>query len=418
MIPLFDAQRLVAGLALPAAATERVALEGALGRVLAEVPPSDSDLPPFDRVTMDGFAVRADGGADGSWRIVGTLAAGATAARPLGPREALRIMTGAPLPEGADAVVPIELAEVAGEAVRFVRPPKPGQNVHRRASDLHRGDRPLAAGERVTPARVALLATLGCRHVVVGRRPRVAIVTTGDELVEPDVVPRGGQIRDSNRFALAVQVASAGGEALLQPRVGDDPKLIRAALEGALAPSTGAAPADVVLVTGGSSVGDFDFSRDVVAGLGGRLSFDQVAIKPGKPVLLFTLGARVVFCLPGNPASSFVTFELFVRPLLERLAGATAAWPTPIESPAAGPLQAPAERDLLQLASFSAPQAGGKSETAPVRWSGSGDLVAIARANALVHLRKGRAAERGEPLRVLLFRSAFDDLPRSAEPIE
>src|SRR5882672_1151914 len=139
MIPLFDAQRLVSGLALPAAATERVALEGALGRVLAEAPPSDSDLPPFDRVTMDGFAVRADGGTDGSWRIVGTLAAGATAARPLGPREALRIMTGAPLPEGADAVVPIELAEVAGEAVRFVRPPKPGQNVHARASDLHRG---------------------------------------------------------------------------------------------------------------------------------------------------------------------------------------------------------------------------------------------------------------------------------------
>jgi molybdopterin molybdotransferase len=248
----------------------------------------------------------------------------------------------------------------------------------------------------------------------VGRRPRVAILTTGDELVSPDVVPRGGQIRDSNRFALAVQVASAGGEALLQPPVGDDPGRIRAAL-GGIDPKTGA---DVLLVTGGSSVGDFDFSREVVAGLGGRLWFDQVAIKPGKPVLLFTLGARVVFCLPGNPASSFVTFELFVRPLLERLAGATQVWPTPIDSPAAAPLQAPPERDLLQLASFTTPEGGGKSETAPVRWSGSGDLVAIARANALVHLRKGRAAARGEPLRVLLFRSSFDDLPRSAEPIE
>ncbi|HET6164636.1 MAG TPA: gephyrin-like molybdotransferase Glp [Planctomycetota bacterium] len=417
MIPLHDAQRIVARIVLPAARTERIALEAALGRVLAEAPASDSDLPPFDRATMDGFAIRCDAEGDAPWRIAGTLAAGATAQRPLAAREALRIMTGAPVPADADAVVPIELAEVGadGATVRFTRPPKPGQNVHPRASDLKAGERPLAAGVRVTPPRVALLATLGRRQVEVGRRPRVAILTTGDELVSPDVAPRGGQIRDSNRFALAVQVASAGGEALLQPPVGDDPGRIRAALATAADPKTGA---DVLLVTGGSSVGDFDFSREVVAGLGGRLWFDQVAIKPGKPVLLFTLGARVVFCLPGNPASSFVTFELFVRPLLERLAGATQVWPTPIESPASAPLQAPPERDLLALASFTAPEGGGKSETAPVRWSGSGDLVAIARANALVHLRKGRAAARGEPLRVLLFRSSFDDLPRSAEPIE
>lgn len=417
MIPLLEAQRIVARLELRAARSERVPLEAALGRVLADAPASDSDLPPFDRATMDGFAIRADAAVDAPWRIVGMLAAGATAERPLAAREALRIMTGAPVPAGADAVVPIELAEVAadGATVRFTRPPKPGANVHPRASDLKSGERPLAAGARVTPARVALLATLGCRTVSVGARPRVAILTTGDELVEPDVVPRGGQIRDSNRFALAVQVVSAGGEPLLRPRIGDDPQRIRSGLEAAADP---ALAADVLLVTGGSSVGDFDFSRSVVGGLGGKLWFDQVAIKPGKPVLLFTLGARVVFCLPGNPASSFVTFELFVRPLLERLAGARAAWPAPIESPAAAPLQAPPERDLLQLAAFTLPEGAAKSETAPVRWSGSGDLVAIARANALVHLKKGTAAARGEPLRVLLFRSSFDDLPRSAEPIE
>jgi molybdopterin molybdotransferase len=194
MIPLLEAQRLVASLPLRALPHESVELETALGRVLASAPASDQELPPFDRVTMDGFAVRAadvQGGA--ALAVVGALAAGGTAARALRPGEALRIMTGAPLPEGADAVVPIEEATLAGDQVRCARAPKPGQNVHRRGVDLARGARPLPAGERVTPARVPLLATLGQRRVDVGGRPSVAILTTGDELVEPDVVPTGGR---------------------------------------------------------------------------------------------------------------------------------------------------------------------------------------------------------------------------------
>jgi molybdopterin molybdotransferase len=415
MIPLIHAQRLVAGLDVAPGAVETLPLERALGRILAEAPASEGDLPPFDRATMDGFAVSSRGGEGrAAWRIVGALAAGATASAPLRQGEALKIMTGAPLPAGADAVVPIELATATQGEVRFARPPAPGQNVHARASDLRRGEQPLAAGTRITAARVPLLATLGRREVAVRRRPRVAVLATGNELVEPDVAPRGGQIRESNRFALAAQIESAGGEASIQPLVGDDPTRIRAALESAL-------EADVVLVTGGSSVGDFDFSREVVAGLGGRLWFDQVAIKPGKPVLLFTLRERVVYCLPGNPASAFVTFEVLVRPLLERLAGARDVWPQPVELVAAGPCSAPAERALLQLASVRSGRDGAgrmRLEAAPVRSSGSGDLVAIARANALVHLRQGGRAAAGEVVRVLLLQSATDDLPRSAEPIE
>ena len=415
MIRLIDAQRLVARLEVAATEVEQVPLERALGRFLAEAPASDSDLPPFDRATMDGFAVNSRGAGERvSWRIVGALAAGATAAKALGEGEALRIMTGAPLPAGADAVVPIELSTASLGEVRFSKSPATGQNVHRRASDLKAGEQPLPAGTRVTAARVPLLATLGRREVAVHRRPNVAVLTTGNELVEPDAVPRGGQIRDSNRFALAAQIGSAGGEAAIQPRVGDEPARIRAALERALA-------ADVVLVTGGSSVGDFDFSREVVGGLGGRLWFDQVAIKPGKPVLLFTLGTRVVFCLPGNPVSAFVTFEVLVRPLLERLAGASAVWPEPVELAAGGPIAAPAERALLQLATVENGVDGdGRSrlQATPVLSSGSGDLVAIARANALVHLRQGGRAAAGEAVRVLLLQSATDDLPRSAEPIE
>jgi molybdenum cofactor synthesis domain-containing protein len=412
MIPLLEAQRIVASLPLPAPDVEHVPLEAALGRVLAEAPASDLDLPPFDRVTMDGFAVRsADTGAP--LRIVGSLAAGPATARALLAGEALRIMTGAPLPAGADAVVPIEESLVAGDRVSFARLPKSGQNVHRRAVDLPRGARPLPAGERVTTGRVALLATLGRRRVAVGRMPLVAVLTSGDELVEPDVLPTGGQIRDSNRFALAAQVASAAAAPTLHPIVRDDPAALRAAVEEALR------GADVVLLTGGSSVGDFDYSGKVLAELGGRVRFEQVAIKPGKPVLLFTLGDAIVFCLPGNPVSSFVTFEVLVRPLLERMAGAIACWPLAEPRALASPLAAPAERDLLQLARLEpaadgAARAGWRIE--PLRWSGSGDLVALARASALVNVPKGARLDAGAIANTFLLRSSWDDLPRASEP--
>jgi len=409
MIALLEAQRIVASLPLPTLAVEEIELEEALGRVLAVAPESDLDLPPFDRVTMDGFAVRAaEAQAGATLRNAGGLAAGATAARPLAPGEALRIMTGAPLPPGADAVVPLEEAVSEGGSVRIGRTARPRQNVHARAVDLQRGARPIAAGERISAARVPLLATLGCRRVAVRRRPRVELLATGDELVEPDVVPAGAQIRESNRFALAAQVASAAAQPFLRPIVRDDRELLRAAVEASLG-------GDVLLVTGGSSAGDFDFSGEVLAGLGGRRWFEQVRIKPGKPVLLFTLGERVVFCLPGNPVSSFVVFELLVRPLLERLAGARACWPVPDELPLGEALSAPPERDLLQVARIEADRPG-RPRVDPVRWSGSGDLVALARANALVHLRQGAHAAAGSAARVLALRSAWDELPRASEP--
>ncbi len=415
MIPLHEAQRIVASLPLPRLDVERVAIESSLGRVLAESPQSDLDLPPFDRVTMDGFAVRAgDAVAGATLPIVGAVAAGATAARALEPGEAMRIMTGAPLPAGADAVVSLEESRIVesrqvGDRVAFSRPAKPGQNLHRRGVDLKRGERPLSAGERIMPARVPLLATLGCREVAVTRRPRVAILTSGNELVEPETLPTGGQIRDSNRFALAAQVLSAAGEPRVHPIVRDDRALLAAAVTEAL-------QADLVLLTGGSSVGDFDYSKEVVASLGGRLWFEQVAIKPGKPVLLFTVKEQVVFCLPGNPVSAFVTFELLVRPLLERMAGARCCWPVPDELALRSPLAAPPERALVQVARVDAGQAG-RPVVEPVRWSGSGDLVAIARANALVHLAAGARAEAGALVRVVLLRSAWDDLPRASEPV-
>jgi len=409
MLSLLEAQRKIAALPLPSLEVEEVPIESACGRVLARAPQADSDLPPFDRVTMDGFAVRAaDLVEAATLRVCGELAAGATATRALERGEAMRIMTGAPLPTGADAVVPIEAARVERDRVALPKGIRPGQNVHRRGVDLKVGERPLATGVRITPSRVPLLATLGCRTVAVTRRPRVALLATGSELVEPERRPAGGQIRESNRFALAAQTASAACEPAIQPLVVDDRAAIRAAVEKALA-------ADVVLVTGGSSAGDFDYSKEVLLGLGGKLCFEQVRIKPGKPVLLFTVEDRVVFCLPGNPVSAFVTFEVLVRPLLERAAGATDCWPIADELALASPLAAPPERDLLQVSRVVAAGAG-RPRVEPVRWSGSGDLVAIASANALVHLPQGASAAAGAPVRVTTLRSSWDDLPRASEP--
>ncbi len=411
MIARIEAQRRIAALTLAALPSERVALADAVGRTLAAAPASDLDLPPFHRVTMDGFAVRAgDVIPESPLRVVAAVAAGQASDALVAPGHAIRIMTGAPLPSGADAVIPIEEATADADSVRFRHRATPGQNVHPRANDLRRGDRPLAAGTRVTSAMVPLLATLGCVEVEVTRRPRVALLATGDELVEIAQVPRAAQIRESNRHGLAAQTRSAGGVAQMLPITRDEPAAIVAA---ALA----AGDADLLLLTGGSSVGDFDFAHDVLASLGATVRFDGVRIKPGKPVILATWGHRVIFCLPGNPVSAFVTFELLVRPLIERMAGARAVWPVAQTLPLASALKAPAERDLLQVARYEA-SGDGRVTAAPLRWSGSGDLVAIAGAAALIQLPRGEQRSLGEDVRVVPLVDRADGWPRAKEPIE
>ncbi|MBM4014451.1 MAG: molybdopterin molybdotransferase MoeA [Planctomycetes bacterium] len=409
MIARIEAQRRVARLELPATRHERVRLDAAVGRVLATAPVSDLDLPPFDRVTMDGFAVRAAEVVVGTPQpVFGATAAGQLPPAAAPPRAALRIMTGAPLPAWADAVIPLEEAQFADGVVSFARAARAGQNIHPRASDLRAGAMPLPAGTRLTTAAIPLLATLGCAEVVVGAAPEVALVTTGSELVELDVRPTGAAIRDSNRHGLAAQVASAGARPRVRPIVRDEPAAIRRALEEALA-------ADVVLLTGGSSVGDFDFAHDVLAALGAEVRFDAVAIKPGKPVILATLGRKVLFCLPGNPVSAFVTFELLVRPLLERWAGAAACWPVAQWMTVVDALVAPRERDLLQLARLDRDDSG-ELVARPIRWSGSGDLVAIASAGALIQVERGATLAAGARARVLQLRASADALPRAPEP--
>jgi molybdopterin molybdotransferase len=293
---------------------ERVPVTEALGRVLAEEAASDSDLPPFDSSAMDGFAVVA--GAAAELPVVGESRAGAPAERALAAGEAMRISTGAQLPEGATAVVPVERVELLDGRVR-VPDTAEGDHIRRAGEDVRAGELLIAPGSDLGPAEVAVLASLGHGEALCGARPRVAVLATGDELVEPGRPLGPGQIRDSNSVALAAQAELAGGIVTRRGVVRDEPEATVAALRDAIA------AADVVCVSGGVSVGEHDHVKAGLRELGVEERFWGVRLKPGKPTWFGAApGGTLVFGLPGNPVSAMVTFHLFARPALRRLAGA------------------------------------------------------------------------------------------------
>lgn len=305
----------------PARLVEQVTLGEAHGRVLAEPVLADRDQPPFNRSTRDGFAVKsADlARADAEpvlLEVVGEVPAGAAFAGTLAPQAAVEIMTGAPVPAGADAVVMVEHVERVGQTrIRVRRRLGAGDNVVPRASELAKGAVAVTGGQLCDAATVALLAQVGCARPPVFARPRVAIVGTGDELVGVEDVPTESQIRDSNRYSLAAQVSRAGGEVTFAGTVRDDPVATRQILARALEGS------DLLLISGGVSMGKYDFVEGALAALGARVVFDAVEIRPGRPLVFGFAQNRPFFGLPGNPLSAFVTFEVFGRMALDRLAG-------------------------------------------------------------------------------------------------
>jgi molybdopterin molybdotransferase len=394
-LPLLDARHAVLGSIGPAGhapAIEMVALDDALGRVLARAVVADRDQPPFARVTRDGFAVRA-GDVDGSGpdrpatlSVIGEAVPGRETAITVGARQCVEIMTGAALPAGADAVVMVEHTErVDAARVRILRALAVGDNVVGRGSELPAGALAIPARRRLDPSAIALAASLGCAHLSVHVRPRVAVVTTGDELVEVDARPTVTQIRDSNRRSLCAQVARAGGIAIAAPIARDDPTTLRAVIESALT------RADLLLLSGGVSMGKYDHVEGVLAGLGAVTVFDGVAIRPGRPLVFGRVGAVPFFGLPGNPLSTMVTFELLVRPALDRLAGADAA---PLRYRWA-PLAEPYTQRHVPLTVFVPARLEGEADSTAVRplaSQGSGDLTAMARADCLMVLAPGTTA--------------------------
>ena len=312
LIDIATARELVLSSARPLG-SERLPLADALGRVLCEDVSAEEDLPPFDSSAMDGYALIAGPAAE--LEVVDESRAGHPAQRALAGGQAIAISTGALIPEGADAVVPLERVQVSDGRVT-VPDTERGANVRHAGDDVRRGQGVLAAGTLLGPAELAVAASLGHAELPVGVRPRVMVLATGDELVEPGRPLGPGQIRNSNTIALAAQARAAGadviGSEIVRDNLEDTTATLRAALERA----------DVVCISGGVSVGPHDHVKPALAELGVDERFWRVALKPGKPTWFGTRDGKLVFGLPGNPVSAMVTFHLFARPALRALAGA------------------------------------------------------------------------------------------------
>jgi molybdopterin molybdotransferase len=360
-------------------ASEAVSVRHAAGRVTGESAHALVDLPPFRSSAMDGFAVRA---ADlpGTLPVVGQIAAGRPAGRALAPGEAMAISTGGVVPEGADSVIPIEYVVRHDNEIEADEAIRPGTNVRPRGGDVAAGDVIVGAGERLGPAQVGALAAAGVGSVACVRRPRVAILATGSELAAPGAELAPGQIYESNGLMLAAALAAVGVDIDALPVVADDESAHRAALERGLA-------ADVLVTSGGVSVGPHDLVRAIEAELGVEEVFWRVAIKPGKPVSFGVRGETLVFGLPGNPVSSLVGCELFVKPALRALQGQRDPLPRLESGLLALPLQRNDARDEFVRARSRLDQNGVVLE--PLSGQESHMIARAAAADALVHVPRG-----------------------------
>jgi molybdopterin molybdotransferase len=379
LLTMEEAQRLIIERAKPLP-VETVPLEEAAGRVLAEAARAAVDLPPFASSAMDGFALRASD-SPGRLEIVARIAAGVPAPRALEPGEAMAIATGGVVPEGADAVIPIEYVVEHDNEVEIPEPVALGANVRPRGGDARSGDVVVEPGVRLDAARLGALAAAGIAEVACFARPRAAVVATGTELRPPGEPLGPGEVYEANGLILATQLESVGAEVARAPAVADDEAAHRDALERGL-------EADVLVTSGGVSVGPHDLVRRIEADLGVEEVFWRVAVKPGKPVAFGVRGSTLVFGLPGNPVSSLVAFELFVRPAVLALQGLADPLPGFEPGRLAAALRRNPERDQLVRARTSA-DGGEARELEPLTGQESHMIARAAAADALVLVPRG-----------------------------
>ncbi|HZZ15770.1 MAG TPA: gephyrin-like molybdotransferase Glp [Candidatus Sulfotelmatobacter sp.] len=376
--------------------TETVDLLHAAGRILAEPITADRDLPPFPRATRDGYAARASDlvSLPTRLKIIGEIKAGGQPSTALNSGEAYSIMTGAPVPQGSDAVVMVEYTSQQNGFVEITKTVQPQENIVPQGAEARRGSLLVDAGSRLNESAIALAASVGKSKLKVFLRPRIAILTTGDEIVPVDSEPGPAQIRNSNAYSLAAQVQQAGGEPILLPTAPDEPHRLRELIEEGL-------QSDLLIMTGGVSMGRYDLVEQVLGDLQAEFFFAGAKIQPGKPVVfgraqcgagtpargalapaLHTPPHKYFFGLPGNPVSTMVTFELFARPLLEALAGMR---PHPLIF-----LHARLKSEIhakVGLTRFLPAIISGQHEDSHVElvpWQGSGDIAARARSNCYV----------------------------------
>ena len=385
MLSVAEAQAVILRNARPLDAVTMSLVPAALGLVLAEDVVSDLDSPPHDKALMDGYAVRSADIPDGrgELEIVEEITAGKTPLRAIGPGQAARIMTGAPLPLGADIVVQVERTKSLSETRVTIedRAPRPDQNILRRGTEMRKGDAVLKDGAVLRPQEFGVLGTVGHTWIKAVPPARVAILSTGDEVVEPSTVPGPGQIRNGNGLMLAAQVLRAGATphqlGIARDRVEHLRPLVRQGLESG----------DVLLLSGGVSAGKLDLVPDVLRDLGVEAKFHKIEMKPGKPLFFGMRGRTLVFGLPGNPVGSFACFELFVRPALRILRGLSEPGPRIVQAELTAAFPYRTDRPTYHPAALEATDRGWRMRMVP--WFGSPDLLGLTRANALAVLPVG-----------------------------
>ena len=382
MIPIAEAIKIVLAQS-SAVPVEAVAIGESTGRILAEDIIADTDLPPFDRAQMDGYAVRAADVASTPVRleIVGESAAGAGWHHEMKAGEAVRIMTGAPVPVGADAVQQVELTREpngAGE-VEILESVDVGRSIVRRADEIKAGETVVRAGADINAQTIATLASFGYANVQVGRRPRVAVMATGSELVDVGQKPARDQIRDSNNYMIEAYAKLAGATVERLPLAGDDRDELKREMTAAID------RCDVLITSGGVSMGIYDFTKAAFKELGAEIFFERVALRPGKPTVFGRIGKTLLFGLPGNPVSVAVTFNLFARTALRVMQGANEPTLRHEHAVLARDIKGSPDRESYLPAILRTDEKG-TLLAEPLKWGGSSDFVSFARATALINL--------------------------------
>lgn len=385
---------------------ETVRLESSVGRVLAESVFADTDMPPFDRSQMDGFAVRSVDTTEvpATLKLVGESAAGRGWHYHLKRGEAIRIMTGAPVPEGSDAVQKLELTRESGASdvsigkVAILEQAEKNKFIVKKGSEIKKGATLFASGTIITEGMIAGMAAFGYSKIKVTKKPSVAIMSTGTEIVPINKTPGRDQIRNSNSLMLKVLCEQGGASARLLPIAGDDLAKLRSRISTVVEDGK----TDILVITGGVSVGKYDLTKVALRELGAVLFFERVRLKPGKPAVFAKLGGMLVFGLPGNPISSAVTFYLFVRRAIRRLQNAEKIDLKSGYAIATGPVKGAKERETYLPVELETGQNASLLAN-PLKWGGSSDFVGFARAKALAVIPRGKVVETGEVVRIVFL---------------
>lgn len=374
--------------------TERVTIDDAVGRIVAENIVADTDLPPFDRSQMDGYAVKAaDVTRATTLKIVGESAAGRGWHKTLKKGEAVRIMTGAPVPTGGDTIAKLELTDEKGDVVHVLEPVKKGTAVVKKGAEIKYGNIVIKKGERTTPNNIASIAAFGYGRVPVTKRPRIAILATGSEIVDVSKEPKRDQIRNSNSVMLKALCEAAGAHAEIVKPTGDDLSDLKLQISDSIKKK------DILIVTGGVSVGKYDLTKAALINLGAEIFFDKLRLKPGKPAVFARLKKTLIFGLPGNPVSAAVTFYLLVRHaimLMQRAQDPGLRRGTAILT---SRVKADRERDTFLPAVLLTNERGQLTATS-LRSEGSSDLVGFAGADSLIYVEAGQTRDLGSEVEI------------------